>query len=503
MTNLSRLLPPLAAPFMLAACTVGPNHTPPQPTLPGAFSSLPASGALSSTPTAEGPAPRAVSVWWEHLGDPMLTSLVQRGTEGNLDLRIAAERVREARALRDAAAGRRMPQVSAGAGATRSRASQTTAGSFGSADGTTLFDVGVDASWELDVFGGIRREVQAADADLAAAEESRRGVLVTLAAEIASTYAEYRGLQQRADLARRTIDAQQSTLELTRARVDAGIAPDIDNQQALAQLSTRRSQLPALEAAARQSAHRLGVLLGLPPAAVMDELSSPGAIPVPPAIVEVGVPASLVRQRPDIRAAERALAAATARVGVATAELYPTFQIGARAGVQSRELASLPDSNSATFSVGPQVRWNLYTGGRVRAQIEAAGARQRQALLAFDRTVLAALEEVENALTDFVHEQRRRDHLASAVDANRRAVSLAEERWKSGIGDFLSVLINQRELFDSEDQLVQNQLQVTRALVRVYKSLGGGWDMSAPAPAGGAEPARPGATPASDAAPQG
>lgn len=468
----------------LSGCTVGPEYSVPELKGPEHFRG--ASGGMTSRPVEGGAAPGALGAWWESMGDPVLTSLVERALEGSLDRRVAIERVREARALRGVAAGALLPEVGASASAVRSRGSQTVGNPAADSDGSNLYSVGLDASWELDVFGGLRRGVQAADADLGAAVESERLVRVTLAAEVARTYCEYRGLQARAALARRTIESQRSTLDVAASRSKAGLWAEIEAEQARAQLATRESQLPPLLAAQQQAAYRLAVLMGREPGVLVEELVAEAEVPVPPSEVPVGLPADLLRRRPDIRRAERQLAAATARTGVATAELYPKFFLTGAAGLSSGEVASLPDSDSGVWSIGPTMRWQVFQGGRIRANIAAADARQRAAVLTFEQSWLTALEDVESTLTAFVQEQSRRERLTAAVEANRRAVDLADSRWKNGIGDFLTVLVNQRQLFDSEDQLVQSHTAVSTSLARLYKALGGGWDDGEDQGAGGA-----------------
>lgn len=459
---------------LASGCTVGPDHRAPEVKGPERFRGV--SGGMTSRPVEGEAGPGALAAWWETMGDPVLTSLVERAQAGSLDVRVALERVREARALRGVAAGALMPEVGAAASATRSRGSQTVGNPAADSEGSNLYSVGLDASWELDVFGGLRRGVEAAEADLGAAVESERLVRVSLAAEVARTYCEYRGLQARAALAKRTIESQRSTLDVASSRSKAGLWAEIEAEQARAQLATRESQLPPLVAGQQQAAYRLAVLMGREPGGLVEELAAEAEVPVPPSEVPVGLPADLLRRRPDIRRAERQLAAATARTGVATAELYPKFTLTGAVGLSSGEIASLPDSESGVWSIGPTMRWKVFQGGRIRANIAAADARQRAAVLVFEQSWLTALEDVESTLTAFVQEQSRRERLTAAVAANRRAVDLADSRWKNGIGDFLTVLVNQRELFDSEDQLVQSHTAVSTALARLYKALGGGWD---------------------------
>lgn len=470
----------LAASVLVAGCTVGPDRkTPPSPVKADSFASLAGADVDVAAPELRpvATAPATMAAWWTVFRDPVLDSLVARAVAGNQDLRIAAARVREARALRGIEAAARLPTLDANGGATRRRESETTGRGFPApSDPQNLFEVGLDASWEIDVFGGVRRAVEAADATLAAAEEARRDTLVTLAAEVARNYVELRGFQQRIDLNGRTVQAQLETLELTKSLSLAGISSQLQVEQAAAQLASRQSQRPPLRVGERAAAYRLGVLLGQEPGSLLAELSPTAAIPSPPAELPVGLPSDLLRRRPDIRRAEQDIAAATARIGVATADLFPRFSLTGSFGFQSGELDALPDMNSRFWSIGPAVRWNLFDAGRVRNRIEAANAREEQALASYERTVLTAFEEVENGLTQFIQEQARRRALGEGAEASSRALQLATDRYRSGIGDFLDVLETQRALYDLKDQHVQSEIGVTRSLIAVYKALGGGWE---------------------------
>lgn len=488
---------PLAAVMGLSGCAVGPDYEAPTGAAPADFSSLqdPAQGAAPTVPTATAlvAGEADFAVWWRVFNDPIMDRLIERAVQSNVDLRAATARVREARALRGLESSGLYPEVSANGAATRSRASDNLGpGSFAPSGETSFFDVGLDATWEIDVFGGVRRAVQAADADLAMAVEDRRDILVTVVAEVARNYTELRGLQRRVSLAEHTIHAQQETLDLTNARFRAGLSADLEVAQSQAQLATRQSQLPLLRAALRQAAHRLDVLLGQQPGTVLTELTAEGVIPAPPSRVPVGLPSDLLRRRPDVRRAERGIAGATARVGVATSDLFPKVSLTGSFGFQSAQTGELFDYSSRAWSFGPTVRWNIFNAGRVRSSIAAANAREEQALAAYDQTVLLSFEEVENALTGFIQEQERREALQAAVDANRRAVALSTDRYRSGVGDFLNVLESQREAYFSEDQLVQSEADVTRSLIALYKALGGGWG----APTESAASGKPVAVPA-------
>lgn len=433
--------------------------------------------------------PVELTQWWTLLNDFMLDSLIARAVAANLDLRVAEARVREARAARGVVAAEGRPTIDATGSYSRSRRSENAFsspsssagnGSFGGAAfdlESDLFQIGFDASWELDVFGRVRRGVEAAEADIAAAEENRRDVLVTVLAEVARNYVELRGLQRQLAVAHDNIAAQQETVELTQARFQGGITSALDIAQAEAQLATTQSQVPILETAFKQALHGLGVLLGQEPGALLEELSPEAPIPQVPLETAIGLPSDLLRRRPDVRRAERELAAATARIGVATADLFPRFSLTGLLGLQSLDLADLALGSSRFWTTGPGISVPLFEAGRIRANIRVQNARQEQALTQYEKTVLTALEEVENAMVAYAKEQVRRRALAAAVDANSQAVDLANERYTKGLADFLNVLESQRSLYVSQDQLVQSERAVTANLIALYKALGGGWEV--------------------------
>jgi NodT family efflux transporter outer membrane factor (OMF) lipoprotein len=492
----ARTLALLSTPALLAlfaGCTVGPDYNAPERQAPASFSALDQTtgaarnGPLNSSPVGAQPlSQEALATWWRTFNDPVLDSLIDRAVNQNLDLKSAAARVREARALLGVARSGYYPTVGANASGSRFRNSEKTAGgAFANADRAhSLYDASIDASYEIDVFGGVRRGVEAANADIDSLIEDRRDVMITLAAEVGRAYTDLRGFQRRVNLSEQIIRASRETVELTRSRFQAGLAGDLEVAQAQAQMSTREAQLPTFQAGLRTSAHRLGVLLGQEPGSLLAELNPstvnqpdavPPPVPTPPSEVPVGLPSELLQRRPDIRRAERNLAAATARIGIATADLYPRFSLTGAFGFQAGQIGDVFDANARYWNIGPSVRWNLFTGGAVRGRINAAGAVQEQSLYAYDQTILLSLEEVENSLTDFIQEQARRKALQNAVSANERAVGLSMDRYRSGIGDFLTVLDTQRQLYDTQDALVQSEIGVTRSLVSLYKALGGGW----------------------------
>ena len=475
----------------LSGCMVGPNYRAPQAPVPAAWSEAQPSGAEARA--------AAMTQWWTTFKDPLLESLIARAVQSNWDLRTAAGRVREARVLRGVAGADLWPTINVSGSYTRQRSSENAiplslgGASSGTSGGGTpflrglkleqdLFQTGFDASWEIDLFGGVRRSIEAADADLAASQEDLRNTLVSLLAEVARNYVEVRGFQRRLAIAQENLKAQQDTLELTRARFNAGLTSELDVTQAASQLATTQSQIPPLETALKQGIHRLGVLLGQAPGALLEELSTAAPIPSVPPKVPAGLPAELLRRRPDIRRAERQLAAATARIGVAEADLYPKLSLTGSLGLESLKLADLPQGASRFWSVGPTLSWPIFDAGRIRANIAVQDARTDQQLSTYAQTVLTALEDVENGLVAYSREQVRRMQLTQAVEANRRAVALANELYRNGLGTFLNVLDSERALFASESDLAQSEATVSSDVVALYKALGGGWETIAPAP---------------------
>jgi len=454
----------------LCGCMVGPEYKKPATQVPAAYSESPPDSKVVTEPTN-------LAGWWNAFQDPVLSSLVDRAVQSNKDLKIAQARVREARALRTVVAADEYPAINASGSYTRTRYSENaTTSASTSSMWQDLFQLGLDADWEVDLFGGTRRSVEAATADLEASEESLRDVLVSLLAEVAVNYMELRGNQRRIAIAQDNIEAQRQTVELTRAKFLAGLSSELEIAQAEALLSTTESRVPQFESASKRAVHRLGVLLGVEPGALLQELSDPLALPVAPPEIPVGLPSELLRRRPDVRRAERQLAAATARVGVATADLFPRFFLTGNAGWQSLNASDLVSPQSRAFRFGPSIQWPVFDAGRIRANIRAQNARQEQALAQYEKTVLTSLEDVENSLVAYSKEQVTRNHLAQAVDANRRAVEISNELYTKGLVDFLNVLVNQRNLFQLQEQLALSEQAVCTNLVALYKSLGGGWE---------------------------
>ena len=439
--NTSRRAACCLLPLLLATgCMVGPSYQRPLSATPDAWGEIePMPSPRDDGVPTETSRPYAGGVpvaWWHSFDDPLLTSLVARAVASNFDLAQAEARVRQARASRRIAAADLWPQLGASASYTRERTSGNTPGVVPGQD-LNLFEAGFDASWEIDVFGGIRRGVEAATATLAAAEHERDAVLVSLMGEVGLQYVTYRSLQRRIDLAQQNLDAQQATLDLTRGLLAAGLSPELDVQRATALVATTASSIPAMAQQRDQAMHALATLIGQPPMALATELATPGPIPQPPAQVAVGLPSELLLRRPDVARSERRLAAATAEIGVATRDLFPRFSLLGTAGLQSVSASEFFSWPSRAAAIGPTVFWPVFEGGRIRANIALTTAEQEESLAAYQATVLQAFQDVEDALVAFSGAQATRAQLADAVAANQRATELARRIYAQGITVFL------------------------------------------------------------------
>ncbi|HVU23428.1 MAG TPA: efflux transporter outer membrane subunit [Opitutus sp.] len=455
----------LAVLAFTAGCTVGPDYH------------APAATAVKMKTWAAAPAvtdnAAASDAWWTNFNDPLLGRLVERALSASPDIALAEQRIREARAGVRLAGGRAYPQIGASAAKMEFRRTGPLNTVFPGSYPT--FQTGFDASWEIDLWGGTRRAVESAGAALQATQEAARGVRVALAAEVGRAYVELRATQRRLAIARTNLALQQRTLALTHERLHAGVASRLDALRAEALVANTEALVPQLEDGVVRETHLLAVLIGEEPDALAGELAAPEPIPTAPAQVALGLPAELLRRRPDIRAAERRLAAATARIGATKAQLYPHLGLSGTIGFVSTRSADLFDYSNRYFSLGPGLHWNLFDAGRVRAQVDAAAARAEGAYAAYRKTVLGALADVENALGAYQAEERRQHALAAAAGAARGAVATATELYRQGVTDFLSVLDAERSLAAAEDAIAQSDRAVSTDLIALYKSLGGGW----------------------------
>ena len=463
----------LPAMLALAGCKVGPDYVAPQAVTPDAWHSQLENGLVGGDMN-----PEVLASWWTALDDPVLSGLIGRAVAGNLDLQTAGSRVREARARRGIARGGLLPAFNAGASATSSRTDVRR----GFDTNGQVYSTSLDAGWELDLFGGVHRSVEAATADVNAVEENLRDVLVSLLAETALNYIDVRTFQARIAAAEASLKAQEETYQLVQWRLQAGLDDDLVAQQARYNLENTRSQIPGLRTGLQQAMNRIAVLLGQAPGALEAELERPRPVPVPPEEVAVGVPADIVRRRPDVRRAERELAAQTARVGVATADLYPRLRLNGSIGVETLSFREPAASRTSFASGGPAISWAVFDP-TVRPNIEVQSELQAQALIQYEAVVLGSLEEVENAMVAYAQEQRRRENLREATKAAQAAAEMAQFKYQAGLTDFSNVLDAERSLLSFQDQLNQSDGTVTANVIRLYKALGGGWTSMAAEPA--------------------
>jgi NodT family efflux transporter outer membrane factor (OMF) lipoprotein len=452
---------------MLSGCAkVGPDYTTPAVDLPTTWHS-----AIEQGLTNEVHDPRLLAHWWVVLQDPLLNGFIDRAIAANLDLEQARARLLQERAKREISGAGLLPTLDLSGSGTNIRSS----GNRGSSSDANLFSLGFDANWELDLFGGVRRSQEAAEADLEAGREELRDVLVSLIAEVAQNYIEIRTYQTRLQLARENLGAQQETFELTNARYQSGLTTELAVQQAKYLVASTKAQIPNLQSALAQAEHQLAVLLGTFPGSLEEQLAPPAPIGNLPDSVAVTIPAETVRHRPDVRQAERQLAAQTARIGAATADLYPSLQLKGSIGLDSLEAGKLFNIGSRISSFGPRVSLPIFAGGAIRANIRLQSALQQESLAKYKLTVLTALQEVEDALCAYVREQERNNALVESVLAAREASNLAQSQFQAGLISFSEVLDAERSLLAYEDQLAQSKGTMFANLVRLYKALGGGW----------------------------
>jgi NodT family efflux transporter outer membrane factor (OMF) lipoprotein len=440
---------------------------------------------------------RPLTDWWTAFEDPVLNDLIARAVAQNLDLREAALRIFEARAQRCTVRADLCPQIAHDASYSYTKFAQSGGmfGVLGGAGGPTFnidtasdqWSFGLNGTWEIDVFGRLRRLVEAADADIAVSVEDYRDTLVVLLADVAGNYVDARSFQHRAEISRKNLETQLETLRKTEKRFPE-LSPELDVVQARANAESTAAGIPSLETGYQQALNRLSVLLGCPPGEVDRLLADPLPIPTARDEIAIGIPADLLRRRPDIRRAERELAAQTARIGAAVGEMYPKFSILGSFGLDAQDFRKLFNAGAIGASVGPNMNWNILNFGKLRCNVYVQEARQGQRAVQYQSAVLRAAEEVDNALVSYVREQQRLKHLTNEATANKRAVELSEKRYIGGDVSFLRVLDSQRSLLLSEDQLVTSQANVAASLIQLNRALGGGWELSANVAAAPIEP---------------
>ena len=409
--------------------------------------------------------------WWKNLSDPILDELIKEASKDNLNIRMAISRVEEARGNFGIVDSLRFPQLDLEGSVKRSKTSESA--SYTSSITDTYSTLGLDLGWEIDVFGFVRRSVEAADAEIDASVEYYRDVMVVLYSEIAKSYVSARTYQARLQFANDNVKNQKETVGIVAARYEAELVSEIDVFQSKQNLAASEAAIPLLNASLDRTINRLAVLLGKKPGYLQDKLLQPKAIPQPPQKIPLFLPAEILRQRPDIRQAERDLAAQTARIGITVAEMYPRFSLGGTIGISK---ASDNSGNTEYYSFGPSFTWEVFDAGRHEAEIKVQDERLEQARASYEKTVLTALEEVENALTAYNEEQYRIQKIKNSVDASKNVNEITRARYSAGLIDFQEVLDAQRVVFNQEDDLATSQGELIQHLIDIYWSMGGGWD---------------------------
>jgi len=460
------LIVALVLPLFISGCAVGPDYTKPEIQMPNQWHNKVVKEIQEDNSDLQ--------TWWLLFDDPLLTSLIERSRKGNLDLQIAYDRIIESRARFGVAAGEYWPDVDAVGSYRRSKPSKAEGVAL-STDEASFYSNGIDSSWEVDLFGRISRSVESAKASLEASEEDYRDVLVSLYSQVAQNYIDLRTQQARIHFAKQNVLAQKKTVELTKKRRESGLVPELDVQQSMLILGSTKSNIPQLYQEEIQIINRLSVLLGRYPSALHEELSTDTTIPKVPDQITSGLPTELLRQRPDIRQAERVLAAQTAEIGVATAALYPSFSLSGTFALEATKRENALDFSSKSWKFGPSVRWNLFDGNRIRSNIKVREALTKQAMTDYEQTILLALEEVENAMIAFEQEKLRLQAIRRTVSSAQKSVELVTELYEKGLTDFQNLLDMQRALTAQQDLLASSEGAVAKNLVRIYVALGGGW----------------------------
>ena len=499
-------LPIAAAAALIAGCTVGPDFHHPDAEVPAAWhaSQAPTDAPVFSDTTA---APLS-SAWWTSFNDPELVKLEDRVASANLDLKVASLRLAESRASRSIAGAEQFPTLEGNTSLTREQASANgvlsqsgvatgAANAGAAANGTgsgvasiptgssasapfNVWQAGFDSTWELDLWGRVRRSVEAADASVEGQADARRDLLVSTMAEVARDYIQLRGTQTIHTLTLDNLNAAKDIERVTRERKANGLATELDVAQASAQVSTEQALLPQIEEQEAETINRLSFLLGQAPGALRAELQAAALVPPTPPVVPVGLPSELARRRPDIRQAEAQLHNATAEIGVAKADFYPSITLSGSASLQALQYEQLGNWSSHQFAIGPSLTVPIFEGGRLKATLNLRKEQQQEAAVSYQRTVLSAWHEIDNALTAYSAEQQRRDQLAASVADDQKALSLAQAQYKGGLGSFLQVLTAERSLLSAQQDLANNTTDISTNLVSLYKALGGGWEATYP-----------------------
>ena len=465
--SLLRLVFFLVISVVICGCTVGPDYVKPDMPAPDAWHAELTKGINSGQADFQD--------WWRVFNDPVLDDLIQRAAENNYDLQKAIAKIEESRALRASARGEYWPNIDGTGSYSRARVSESGLVPAANPAQTNLHGLGGSAAWEIDLFGRISRSVESVDATYQASVEDYRDVLVSLYAEVATSYVDLRSIQARLKYAQDNVTLQKKTVDLTRQRFQVELVPQLDVFQAQLNLANTESTIPTLRTLETKALNRLATLIGVHPGTLNAELSKAASIPIAPRELIIGIPAEILRHRPDIRKAERQLAAQTAQIGVATAELYPSFSLNGTFVLESTEFSDVTSWGSRKYGFGPSFSWNIFDGNRVQSNIQIQEARTEQLLATYKQTVLSGLEEVENSMVSYAQELDRMEALERAVFAADKSAELVEIRYINNLSDFQNVLDMQRSLSTQQDSLADSQGAVVQNLISLYKALGGGW----------------------------
>jgi len=465
--------------LLVSGCLVGPDFQPPHPEAPANWEGV--TKMPTKQPYVITAQPAELTQWWRQFDDPRLTGLVEEAIKANLDLQLAKARLRQARALRGVAVGGLWPTITVTSTFQREKTQVVTQGGSSkvapkTAQVENLYQAGFDAVWEIDLFGGVRRNLEAANANVEAAIENINDVLVTLVSEVGLNYIQLRGFQKEIVIAKNNLKAQQDTATITRQRSGVGFLSALDVANAEGNVATTEATIPVFENSAQQAIYALSVLLARPPADLLEQLAPSRNLPSVPSEIPAGLPSNLLRRRPDIREAEAQLHAATAQIGVATAQLFPQFSLTGTMNWQSNLLQTWWGAAGNSYSFGPTLTWPIFQGGALISNVRVQEALRDQAFITYQKTVLTAFQDVENAMIAFNKEQQHRKSLNESVIANRKAVELSVELYTMGLLDFLNVLVAQRSLYTAEDALVVSETNIVTDLLALYKALGGGWE---------------------------
>lgn len=463
----------MASLLALGGCMVGPDFQQPESGLPLVWRDQEPQGLMNEGHVANN--------WWDQFHDPVLSQLVNQVFASNLDLKMAAERLSQSKAIYQSVASDRLPSVDGGVSYSRGRSSQKGLADIAGLDGKENFnvwDTGIDSMWELDLWGRVKRAVEAADAKVTVAQSDRQAVYLSLMAETASNYIRLRGIQELLEVTQQNLDTANKTVTLTQIKFQQGVATDLDVSEASALLASIQARIPSLQQQAAERMNALSLLTAQPPASLNTLLTKRLPIPSLNERIAMGVPSELAQRRPDIRRAEAELHAATASIGIAKANFYPSITLSGSLGFQANQLSDLGSWSTHRFAFGPSINVPIFEGGRLKAMLKLSEGQQKEAALNYQKVVLSAWHEVDDAVSGLENQQKRERHLEEAVAQSQKALTSAQSQYKQGTTDYLNVLSVQNSLLANESALATSKASQSLAAVRLYKALGGGWNGS-------------------------